>query len=168
MKNLPHFSSLILICSHSHSDKILFHKTFGFLLQIVNIYEISWWLRDKESTCQWRRHGFDPWIGKIPWRKKWQPTLVFFPGDVHGQRSLVGYSSWGHKESDKTERLTHMKQCQGTVVLKSHGYSRWLKWMIFKCQMPNLNSQDHYCFCFSLKLILWKYLPCYKVLKILF
>ena len=50
-----------------------------------------------------KRRGFDPWVGKIPWRRKWQPTLVFFPGESHGQRSLVGYSPWGCKESDTTE-----------------------------------------------------------------
>ena len=42
----------------------------------------------------------DPWVRKIPWRKEWQPTLVFLPGEFHGQRSLEGYSPWGHKESD--------------------------------------------------------------------
>ena len=49
----------------------------------------------KESACQCRRHkrwGFNPWVRKIPWRRKWQPTLVFLPGEPHGQRSLVGYS----------------------------------------------------------------------------
>jgi len=49
--------------------------------------------------------GFDPWVGKIPWRRKWQPTPVFVPGESHGQRSLVGYSPRGRKESDTTERL---------------------------------------------------------------
>ena len=49
--------------------------------------------------------GFDPWVRKIPWRRKWQPTPVFFPGEFHGQRSLVGYSPWGRKESDTTEQL---------------------------------------------------------------
>ena len=44
--------------------------------------------------------GFDPWVGKIPWRRKWQPSPVFLPGKSHRQRSLAGYSSWGHKESD--------------------------------------------------------------------
>ena len=39
---------------------------------------------------------FDPWAGKIPWARKWQPTSVLFPGKLRGQRSLVGYSSWGH------------------------------------------------------------------------
>jgi len=44
--------------------------------------------------------GFDPWIGKIPWRKEWQPNPVFLPGKSHGQRSLAGCSPWGCKESD--------------------------------------------------------------------
>ena len=46
---------------------------------------------------------FDPWVGKIPWSRAWQPTPVFLPGDSHGQRSLAGYSPWGCKESDTTE-----------------------------------------------------------------
>ena len=49
------------------------------------------------------RPGFNPWVGKIPWRRKWQPTPVSLPGKSHGHRSLAGYSSWGHKESDTTE-----------------------------------------------------------------
>ena len=53
---------------------------------------LPWWLSGKEHTCQCRRHGFDPWVGKIPWRRKWQPTPVFLPGKSHGQRSLEGYS----------------------------------------------------------------------------
>ena len=55
---------------------------------------------------QCRRPGLDLWVGKIPWRRKWQPTRVFLPGEFHGQRSLVSYSPWGHKESDMTEWLT--------------------------------------------------------------
>ena len=61
----------------------------------------------KESACQCRRHfsnGFNPWVRKIPLRRKWQPILAFSPGQSHGQRSLVGYSPWSHKESDTTER----------------------------------------------------------------
>jgi len=49
----------------------------------------------EEPTCQYRRHkrhGFDPWVGKIPRRRKWQPTPVFLSRETHGQRSLVGYS----------------------------------------------------------------------------
>ena len=49
----------------------------------------------KEFTCQCRRCGFGPWVGKISWRRKWQPTPVFLPGKSPKQRSLVGYSPWG-------------------------------------------------------------------------
>ena len=59
----------------------------------------------KEPTCQFRRHWrhrFDPWVGNIPWRRKWQPTPVFLPGEFHGQRRLAGYSSWSHMVSDMT------------------------------------------------------------------
>ena len=64
------------------------------------------WLSGKESACQCRRHRFNPWVGKISWRSKWQPTPVFLPGESHGQRSLAGYKQWGHKELDTTEH-TH-------------------------------------------------------------
>ena len=56
---------------------------------------LSWWLCDKESTCQGRRYGFKPWVGKIPWRRKWQRTVVSLPGKYHGQRSLAGYTVHG-------------------------------------------------------------------------
>ena len=65
------------------------------------------WLSGKESACQWRRCRFDPWVGKIPLRRKWQPTPVFWPGKPLRQRSLVGYGSWGHKELDTTEATQH-------------------------------------------------------------
>ena len=51
-------------------------------------------------------HGFDPWVRKIPWRRKWQPTPVVLPGASPGQRSLAGYDPWSCKESDTTERLS--------------------------------------------------------------
>ena len=54
------------------------------------------WLSDKEPTCQRRRRGFNPWMGKIPRRRKWQSAPVFLSGRSHGQRNLVGYSPWGH------------------------------------------------------------------------
>ena len=62
----------------------------------------------KESSCQWRRHKrreFDPWVGKILWRRNWQPTPKFLPGESHGQRNLAGYSPWCCKELDTTEQL---------------------------------------------------------------
>ena len=66
---------------------------------------LSWWLRGEESACQCRRRGLDPWVKKSPWRRKWQPTPVFVPGKSYGQRSLAGYSLWGHKEWDMPEPL---------------------------------------------------------------
>ena len=70
------------------------------------------------------RTGFDPWVWKIPWRKKWQPTPAFLPGKSHGQRSLVGYSPRGHKESDTTEQLHfqlhfHRYGCESRTIKKA-------------------------------------------------
>ena len=58
------------------------------------------WLSGKESACQCRRNRrgrFSAWVGKISWRRKWQPTPLFLPGKSRGQRSLEGCSSWGHR-----------------------------------------------------------------------
>ena len=55
---------------------------------------------------QCRRPGFTPWVGKIPWRRAWEPTPVLLPGEVHGLKSLAGCSPWGCKESDTTEGLS--------------------------------------------------------------
>ena len=65
---------------------------------------LPWWLRNKGPACQCRRHRLNPWAGRIPWGRKWIPSPVFLPGKCHGQRSLVGYSPWGCKKSDMTER----------------------------------------------------------------
>ena len=62
-------------------------------------------LSGKEPTCQCRRCGFDPWIEKILWRRKWQPTPLFVPGKSHRKRSLAGYSPWSLKELDVTEHI---------------------------------------------------------------
>ena len=81
----------------------------------------------KASAYNVMRPRFDPWVGKIPWRRKWQPTPVLLPGKSHGRRSVVGYSPWGCKESDMTEPLHFPVFWPG----KSHGqrslagYSPW-------------------------------------------
>ena len=49
--------------------------------------------------------GFDSWVGKIPWRRKWKSTPALLPGKSHGHRRLIGYNPWGRKESDMTEQL---------------------------------------------------------------
>ena len=67
---------------------------------------LPWWLRGQRAHLQCRRcrrPGFDPWVGKIPCRRRWQPTPVISPEKSHGRRSLVGYSSKGGKELDTTE-----------------------------------------------------------------
>ena len=58
--------------------------------------------------------GFNSWVRMILWRRKWQPTPVFLPGKSHGQRTLVGYVPWAHKEPDTTEQLT-LQQDRGAV-----------------------------------------------------
>ncbi|CAM9426338.1 unnamed protein product [Rangifer tarandus platyrhynchus] len=65
-----------------------------------------WWhsvknLPTNASRCS--RCGFNPWVRKMPWAREWQPTPVFWPGKSYRQRSLGGYSQWGHKQSDTTE-----------------------------------------------------------------
>ena len=70
---------------------LLIGSMYSAVAQTEGTRSISWWLRGKEPACQCRRCGFDPWIGKIPWRKAWQPTPVFLPWKFLGQRSLVGY-----------------------------------------------------------------------------
>ena len=79
-------------------------------------------LRGKEFTCQCKKHRFDPWVGKVPWRRKWQPTSVLLPGKSHGQ-SLVGYGPWSCKESNITEHT------QGKTQLCTKTYM-WLSLVI--------------------------------------
>ena len=95
----------------------------------------------KESACNagdcllCRKCRFNPWVRKIPWRRKWQPTPVFLPGKSHGQRNLAGYSPWGHK------RVRHnlaIKQQQHTILDlnyqegPSHGKSGGRTWGAFR------------------------------------
>ena len=74
----------------------------------------------KEPAYQckrWRTHGFKPWVGKIPWKRKWTPTPVFLPEKSYGQRRLAGCSPWDRRKSDTTERLsTH------TTTLLNRGH----------------------------------------------
>ena len=61
---------------------------------------LPWWLSGKQHACQCRRRGFNPRGRQIPWKRKWLPTPVSLSGKFHGQRSLLGYSPQGHKESN--------------------------------------------------------------------
>ena len=106
---VPH-NSLLLVWKHL--DK------FYFIMDMQDFMGLPW-LSGKGSACQCRRPKrcrFDPYVGNIPWIRKWQPTPVFLHGEYYGQRSLVGYSPQGLKELDTTERL---KQQQYNI------YSFW-------------------------------------------
>ena len=70
----------------------------------IHLWE-GMWLRWWSVCLQCRKPGFDSWVGRIPWKRKWQPSPVLLPGKSHGRRILVGCSPWGRKELDTTERL---------------------------------------------------------------
>ena len=85
-------------------------KIESFLCACINISGLPWWLSSRKSACQCKKPRFDPWIGKIPWRREWLPTPVFFTGKSHGQRSLVGYTVHGvAKELDMIWCLNNNK-----------------------------------------------------------
>ena len=67
------------------------------------VWGLLWWLSSYRICLQYGRPQFDLCVGKISWRREWQPTPVFLPGEFHGQRSLAGYSTQDHRESDMTE-----------------------------------------------------------------
>ena len=71
-----------------------------------------WRLRGRESSRQCRRRWFSPWVGKIHWRRKWQPNLLFLPGKPHGQRSLAGLRRGGHDLATRSQK----QQCQNGPI----------------------------------------------------
>ena len=90
--------------------------------------------KNKKPSCQcrkYKRHGFDPWVRKIPWRRAWQPTPVSLPGESHGQRSLAGYSPW-ESELDLTEVTQHFVHTKGYRIDQPQAWgsavsTRWVK-----------------------------------------
>ena len=81
------------------------HKKLSYLEGCSKHLVLPWGSEVKASAWNAGDPGSIPGLGRFPWRRKWQPTPVFLPGESHGQRSLVGYSPQGRKESDMTERL---------------------------------------------------------------
>ena len=73
-------------------------------------------LSAKEPACQCRRRGFDPWLGKIPWKRKWQPTPAFLLGEFHGQRSLVGYDLVTEQQT-KNNKI-YISKLHGDIFIK--------------------------------------------------
>ena len=121
-------------------SKICFLKTISFwnshqfmlLNTLFILIGFPWWLSGKESICNTgaTEDSFSPWVRKISWRRKWQPTSVFLLGESHGQRSLAGYSLWGHKEYDTTEWLNNNNIsflfCYLIFMIQNH-YRWWLQ-----------------------------------------
>ena len=106
-------------------------RTFFWLCLVLGLPR---WLSGKESACQFRRHEFDLWIWKIPWRRKWQPTPAFLPGKFHGQRSLAGCTPWGCKESEMTEH--------------TYTYAEsWLRSVGSSLQHTNVSSHEGFSSC---------------------
>ena len=108
--------------SHSYT------YTFIYICVCVHIYRASQVALVVKNPCQCRRRkrrGFDAWGRKIPWRRKWQPTLVFLLGEFHGQRNLGGYSPWGHKELGTTEQLS-TAHTHTYMYSFSYSFTLWL------------------------------------------
>ena len=87
-----------LLCAHLSCSK---HRE----LYLISPNNFPGGSDGKSILLQCGRPRFNPWDGKISWRRKWQPSPVLLPGKSHGRRSLVGYSPWGHKELDMTEQF---------------------------------------------------------------
>ena len=111
---------------------------------------LTMWLSGKESACQCRRCGFNPWVRKMPWRKKWQPTPVFLPRKPHGEKNLAGYSPWDHKESDTTYQLsTHLHNVFAFL-------SYWMSTLLKHWGFPGASdSKESTCNAGDLVLIPW-------------
>ena len=108
----------------TEGSSMSFHSLIAHFFLTLIFHWAPRWHSGKEFTYQFKRHrrrGFNPWARKIPWRGKWQPTPVFSSEKFHGQKSLVGYSPWGHKESGTTEN-THTH---------THTHTTWIYHSLF-------------------------------------
>ena len=122
MKNIINTAVLYIKLKEWILGILIIRKTFFFFL-FVSIWDkgLPIWYNSKESACQCRRckrHGFNPWIRKIPWSRKWQPTPVFLPGKFHGQRSLLGYSDVAKSQTWLSNwTCTYMRQWQFSKLI---------------------------------------------------
>ena len=108
--------------------QLVFHPTWHFTWMVLVV---------KESSFQRRRHkrcGLHPWIRKIPWKRKWQPTPIFLPGKFHEQRSLVGYSPWGCKELGTVEYSAQKLNKQDDNIQPCHTPFPILNQSVVPCQ----------------------------------
>ena len=120
------FTCMDLICeSKGNADSDAVGLGWGLnSALLVSFGGLPWWLSGKDPACQWGRPRFDPWVGKIPWRRKWQPDPVFLPGKFHGQRSLVGYSPRG---CESRTRLNDWTTTMQWALSDADAISPWIK-----------------------------------------
>ena len=90
----------------------------------LHVMKLPWWLSQYSICLQCRKPGFNPWVRKISWRRKWQSTPIFLPGISCGRRSLVDYSPRGRKESDTTERL-HLHRHVKVLIRSNFPQGQW-------------------------------------------
>ena len=102
----------IFIFIHLHVIIFILFPFISLLLLIVKTAsQVAQQQRTHRLSRRCRRHRFDPWVGKIPWRRKWQPTPVFLPEKSHGHRNLAGYVPWSQKsQTQLSNETTSMKQ----------------------------------------------------------
>ena len=91
---------------------------FSYLTKVKNFPGLPWLLSGKESACQCRRQESHRWVGRIPWRSKWQPTPVSLPGKSHGWRSLGSYSPGGLKRVGQDLMTKNQELAQGHTSLQ--------------------------------------------------
>ena len=120
---------------HSYIYTWLLEKLYGplstkwclcFLICCLGFSWISKWCNGKESAYQrrgWKGRGLDPWDGKIPWRMKWQPTPVFWPGKFHEQGDLSVYCTWDCKDSDTTEHIHKTQVCHSFPSMEQMSFN---------------------------------------------
>ena len=118
----------------------------GIIMKVQKWLDYTWhglpsWFKRWRICRRWRRPRFSPWVGMIPCRREWKSTLVLVPGESQGQKSLVGYSTWGHKESDMTQWLIHT-HTGFSANLFSHLKCRFEDWeRLFAHPLPYMNRK---------------------------
>ena len=118
----------------------IIHVLVPFWINFVPVYKymgLPSWLSSKESACQIMRPGFNLWDRKIPWRRKWQPTLVFLPGKSHGQKSLVSNSPQSCKSQ---KHLSNWAWTWAQVSIHQNLYHLYKKQYIFLIHYKLKNS----------------------------
>ena len=125
---LDHFHNSLRMSNHSPSGPLPgYHQSTSFIdLSVWTVHMGVSLMAQQVKIClqcrRHRKHGFNDWVGKIPWRRKWQPTPVFLPEKSHGQRSLVGYNLSGCKELAAAERLSRHAHTAHSIL------PWWLRW----------------------------------------